>query len=352
MNAQNRRPIIRSLQGLRVLAFLAIFLSHAIDSPTGSWGVSIFIMLSGFVMVYSYWDRWNEKGTLSIKESILFSIRKIRPLYPLHIITLVAVFIPYYLIQLINNFSLNELLKNVFKLIITVPLIQAWFPAGFEAINTVAWYLSAMLFLYAVFPFVFSKLRKEQSTKKLICYMAVAYSLQIVFAFASQRIPYLKNAHWSCYIFPAFRLGDFFIGCSLGSLFIRRGKEELPFITATTLEALLLDAAVLSMLIMLDKQRNWFTYTLLYVPSSVGLIYLFAQSEGGVSHLLQNTVLQRAAMLTPFAFLIHRPVLHYVEDGYKLATGNSIHPILLVSLAGMITLFLSIVYMKYLHRKK
>lgn len=48
---------IKALQGLRVLAFIGIFLSHAIDTPSGGWGVSIFIMLSGFVMTYAYWDK-------------------------------------------------------------------------------------------------------------------------------------------------------------------------------------------------------------------------------------------------------------------------------------------------------
>ena len=43
-----KRGVIRSLQGLRVLAFAGIFLSHAVDSPSGTWGVSVFIMLSGF----------------------------------------------------------------------------------------------------------------------------------------------------------------------------------------------------------------------------------------------------------------------------------------------------------------
>ena len=127
---------IKSLQGLRVLAFLGIFLWHAIETPAGAWGVSIFIMLSGFLMVYSYWDRWEGKE-FSIKDSIKFSIQKIKPLYPLHIIMLIAAFIPYYLIPLLQNFSTSELLKNVFKIIITVPLIQAWFPVGFEAINPV-----------------------------------------------------------------------------------------------------------------------------------------------------------------------------------------------------------------------
>lgn len=214
-----------------------------------------------------------------------------------------------------------------------------------------AWYLSAMLFLYATFPYIIRLLRKESGAKKCICYIATAYLLQLAFAFLSQWIPFLNNAHWSCYILPVFRLGDFFVGCVLGSFFIQRGKERISNKTATVLEMLFISLAVLSMLIY-EKQRNWFTYTLIFVPSSAGLIYILAQSEGIISHVLQNIAFQNLAVLTPFAFLIHRQVLHYIEDGYKIITDNSIHPIMLVFSAGIITIILSFMYMKYLYKKK
>lgn len=46
-----------SLQAVRALAFLGIFLSHTgikYFGTTGTWGVSVFFVLSGFLMVYNY----------------------------------------------------------------------------------------------------------------------------------------------------------------------------------------------------------------------------------------------------------------------------------------------------------
>lgn len=54
------RENIRAIQALRGLAFLEIFLSHSnvpLIGASGAWGVSIFMVLSGFLMVYRYYDK-------------------------------------------------------------------------------------------------------------------------------------------------------------------------------------------------------------------------------------------------------------------------------------------------------
>lgn len=348
-----KRGVIRSLQGLRVLAFAGIFLSHAVDSPSGTWGVSVFIMLSGFVMVYSYRDRWTDKP-YSLKEALLFSIRKIKPLYPLHLIMLAAAFIPYYLIPVLKDFSTGGLLKIIAKLAITVPLIQTWFPVGFEAINTVAWYLSAMLFLYAVFPYIMAFLRKkERSLKRLICIMALTYAVQTAAAFAFRFIPLLNNAHWSCYILPLFRLGDFFIGCCLGWCFLSVKQTGLSKAGATALEALFFAAAVLGMIGYAGlKGARWFTFTLIFVPSSAGIVWILAREKGLISDLLSTKAFQTVAAITPFAFLIHRQILHYTEDIYLAAAKRTIDPALLIAIAAIVTAGLSYLYMWALNKRK
>lgn len=53
-----------SLQGLRGIAFLLVFLSHVQILHSGNFGVAIFFILSGFVMYYTYHDKrmWNGGG--------------------------------------------------------------------------------------------------------------------------------------------------------------------------------------------------------------------------------------------------------------------------------------------------
>ena len=77
---------IQALQGLRTVAFFAIFLSHSRIGQLGclgAWGVSVFFVLSGFLMLYSYYPR-EETPAFGLR----FAWRKIRTLYPLHLITM------------------------------------------------------------------------------------------------------------------------------------------------------------------------------------------------------------------------------------------------------------------------
>ena len=91
---------IESLQIVRGIAFLLLYLFHAIRTfpgegriyrffatGLGTWGVSVFFVLSGFLMVYSYWDRPPQAALMS---SARFALNKIAKLYPLHIIMLLV----------------------------------------------------------------------------------------------------------------------------------------------------------------------------------------------------------------------------------------------------------------------
>ena len=51
------KPRLQSVQGLRAIAFILIFLSHTEIVAAGPAGVSIFLVLSGFCMMYAYVDR-------------------------------------------------------------------------------------------------------------------------------------------------------------------------------------------------------------------------------------------------------------------------------------------------------
>lgn len=64
---------ITSIQALRACAFIGIFASHTGMLALGAWGVSIFLVLSGFIMFYAYIGRDLETG---VEKNIMFSIKK------------------------------------------------------------------------------------------------------------------------------------------------------------------------------------------------------------------------------------------------------------------------------------
>ena len=56
----NKRESLKMLDALRGVTFLGVFMFHTelnVFRTLGGWGVSVFFVLSGFLMVYSYWEQ-------------------------------------------------------------------------------------------------------------------------------------------------------------------------------------------------------------------------------------------------------------------------------------------------------
>ena len=214
-----------SLQALRAFACLAVVVWHVkklpLNVPIGGWAVSVFFVLSGFLMAYHYCDRELEYG---IKPQLKFSWSKIRKLYPLHIITLVYIAITV-IISDWGNFGLKHIALNLFSFLNNITLTQSWLPSKrvYFSYNGVAWYLSVCVFLYFVFPYINKKL-KTLSKKSLIILAASIYLIMLALSVCVCMIPvnisFLDVSEsfcdWITYTLPLFRTGDFTIGCILG----------------------------------------------------------------------------------------------------------------------------------------
>lgn len=92
---------IRSIQGLRAIAYIAIFISHSRVGSfgyLGAWGVSVFLVMSGLLMYISYHERVEMFDNYSVLDCIKFSYSKIRKLYLLHFLMMILS-IPYAIVS-------------------------------------------------------------------------------------------------------------------------------------------------------------------------------------------------------------------------------------------------------------
>lgn len=141
-----------ALQGFRAVAFIAIFTSHAGMTHLGDWGVSCFLILSGFLMYYNYGEILDEdKVDSRFWNHIKRAFSKIRSLYPLHCVTLlIAIFVYFDLSRLDNLWHI--ILYNI-KLVLNLALLQSWFPKSefYWSFNAVSWYLSTQFAMYLVY---------------------------------------------------------------------------------------------------------------------------------------------------------------------------------------------------------
>lgn len=331
-----------SLEALRALACIAMFLFHCGIDISGAGAACVFFMLSGFTLSFTQLRR----GTFSnpgVIGSARAAVKRIRRLYPLHIICLLPV-LALNLLEMSRGLSYDTYSSLIRKLVASALLVQSWVPDSAVAVsfNGVAWFLSTLLFLYFAFPFVFGIIRKLPSIRAALAAMLVLAVSQIALGFAApsleSRLLSLglipadgKFAYWFSYIFPLFRLFDFSVGCILGWIFVAAGSRERPVL------ALVSEAVTLILLIathLLYKHSTplpgWeaFKYTQIFVPFSAAAIFTFAMGQGPAVKWLTNRFTLFIAGISSDFFLIHQNVIRFTTIFLSvlapLATGRAV----------------------------
>lgn len=323
MSKTVKQSKIVSLQALRGLAFLGIFLNHAKGIIHWSeLGVSVFFVLSGFLMTHTYGDR---DFDVSIKKNFYFSIKKIKKIYPLHIFTMICAVVLALKEMVYNGLLTRSLITLVGEIFLNVTLLQTWVPhSSFNiSLNGVAWYLSVTMFLYFMFPYILRWI-KNKPQKKLSIMGVVILATQIITCIPFTYFWGGKNSPppiyiWFMYCFPVFRLGDFFVGCCLGSLYTKKENRDDLLVrysiyellaTALTVGVHLLERQSSQSVILLAFQ-NW---TTLYIPVAAIWIYLFADNGGIITKLFNNRFLVYLGDISSYNFLIHYVIIRYTSN--------------------------------------
>lgn len=306
---------IQSLQALRALAFMGIFLEHA-GAPI-KWpklGVSFFLVLSGFLMYYQYDEK---EFSCTIKANAAFSFGKIKKLYPLHIITMCFAIILYLFERICVGFTLKNIIWLIGTVGLNITLLQAWVPYSpvNVSLNGVAWYLSVIMFLYFMFPYIKMWIKKKKNrTLIIMCVFILFFEILIC-------VPCLWLLKidspiyiWFMYCFPLFRLGDFFIGCCFGKYYMEKTKiERISFARASLYETITILTTILVFLWIEQKHKNIIllatqNWTTLYIPLAMMWILLFLNRNGIFTKLLSNKVMICIGNISAYLFLIHNVI--------------------------------------------
>jgi peptidoglycan/LPS O-acetylase OafA/YrhL len=177
----------------------------------GAVGMSMFFVLSGFILVYNYYGALPNK--LEFKTFILKRLARIYPVYAL-VGILTAVLFP-----LKANFLAGTLI-----VLTDVVLLQGWFPALFNHLNNDAtWSLSVEFFCYCMFPALLGLLGK-MPYRSLFAVSFVCYFLSVLPGWLYNFVD-PKPSLAEVYILPIYRLFEFILGMIAGLIFL---KKELP----------------------------------------------------------------------------------------------------------------------------
>ena len=245
LNIETARPRLSELTSLRFFAALHVMFFHAYAmraitvngwlrqiSSIGYVGVSLFFVLSGFILVYTY------AGAPIVRAG--FWRARFARVYPAYLFSLLfcAPFFFYAATHLPVPFFAWA--SHHMKLASFLPLVllQSWVPAGAMSWNPVAWSLSVEALFYFLFPFLLPLLAKlSRGALFGVAGLCWAISLSVTGSYALTNPDHLTvmdsdqlNAFWlnAIKFFPLMRLPEFILGMATGLIFLKSKTSANP----------------------------------------------------------------------------------------------------------------------------
>ncbi len=311
----NDGKTIWSIYSLKFLFFVFIFVHHCYDYVRipllrqPSLAVSAFIIISGFLTGLIYINK-----DIKIKDSIDFSLKRIKKLYPLHLFMLFFMLTKTNLFNITSFTMVFEFLK---KLFCNVLLIQSWIndSAYYFSFNGVTWFLSTYLFLSLITIPTMILLKKMNKKNKGILYLILLSFLLFGITLLISHIV-TKNGlseEFYLYIFPPTRMFEYIIGMIFGVLStkikLKNSKVLFTILEIVSITALVLfviyTPEILNISTLISKKFNMWIIPLIFI------LVVFSQQRGLMSKALSFKPLVYFGEISMFAFLIHQPLIIY-----------------------------------------
>jgi peptidoglycan/LPS O-acetylase OafA/YrhL len=218
-----------SLTGLRIAAALAVYASH-VGAPSGSpelvstffrsgyCGVTVFFVLSGFVLSFNYFEEMRKPNPAGLYE---FFLARFARIYPLYLLVLLYV--------VVRQQALTGEADGWWEHVLA---LQAWDGSVDDAyaFNGPGWSIGVEFFLYACFPLLIPLVAWLRGTRELLLAAGVVamamVGLALWFVLSGKgALPALDpaSAHRWLYRTPLTRLGDFLLGILAARLFVQVG---------------------------------------------------------------------------------------------------------------------------------
>ncbi|ARC55901.1 O-acetyltransferase OatA [Frondihabitans sp. 762G35] len=226
------RSLLPSLTGLRFLAAFVVFAYHTRNMAyfsghgqaalglvfgAGPTGVSLFFVLSGFVLA------WSDDGSGTFRA---FWLRRAARIVPTHLVVLaLALLLAATILPSIRT-------ADPWAAVADGLLVSSWNPVWWQAGNPVSWSLVCEAFFYAVFPLLIRALRPF-GTGRLLAVFALAVGGVLAVAAVNDHLPAVLGANSS----PLARLPEFVVGIALARL-LRTGAWRGPSLAVGVLAAL------------------------------------------------------------------------------------------------------------------
>ncbi|WP_302739805.1 acyltransferase [uncultured Clostridium sp.] len=335
--------MIKSLQGLRVISMLIIFMWHCgYSNFKAGIPVTFFFILSGFLSYITYKDKKEESIVIA---SIDYCKIKLKRIYPIHLITFL-ISVPLRIKIILNNFG-----KEIIVMITHLLLIQSIIPIThfYFNYNESAWYVSTLMFCYLFTQILVKIINKIQNmNKKLFKSIFLLLVTLVVQTVLYKVFNNTKLSQWFLYISPFYRILDYFMGMLVGFIWINTRKDiNFNKNIMTIFEIFIL--SVISI--------NYIPSINIYCEVNKALllvgVFVFSLEGGLLSKILSNRIFIYFADFSFEFFLVHMPIIIICGKvseilGVRTLIGRGAT----VSISFIITVVLAKILNNYVTKKK
>ena len=307
---------IHTFDALRGIASILIFLNHCTFMNNasitgyvfehlfhnGTFEVTFFFVLSGFCTERKYGQTFNKP--IHPKACFSFAVSKAKKFYVLYVLTMIYVFLYNVLIYH------ESLIKEGFFLLLSLSMLQT-FTIKFDLIlNSAAWFLSALIILYFLFPFLSKVLKRIKHSYFLI----VCGLFYVGVNFISIRLLALDIISYATYnslthTFPFYWIPAFFVGMLLAKLSSDNTFPQCDSKAEVT--AICFAASVYLLCLNIPGDVVTIFTHFFYVASAAGVIYVFSQEQGKISAFLMNSKFGVLGHYSLEIYLIHYPLIYF-----------------------------------------
>jgi peptidoglycan/LPS O-acetylase OafA/YrhL len=338
------RPEIPSLTGLRFYAAALVLWAHTVGAflsaakvpvladtaVTGHLGMTLFFVLSGFVIHYNY---ASSVSTLSARSLYTFAVARFARLYPLFFLcVLITVAMPR---------EPSPALGETWLFYLT--MTHDWFPRTIDNIMLgdlfapASWSISAEVFLYIVYLAIARPADRLLRNGRTIIWVITAF-VALVSLFYLGRLTgqwYAVEDQWLFYRSPFCRISEFTLGVLVAALYNVRGaptesaqKPRLAALLAAIGAAWIVLLLVAGVLPSIKSQALMLQHSWGLAPGAAALIYYLARCRSPLSWWVENKAAMRLGEASYSIYL-----LHWVFLWVFMSSGVSANPLLILKIA-------------------
>lgn len=380
MNPKSPRPSIDALTSLRGIAAVLVVVHHmgllmlplgrtiaqAPLQKCGLLGMSVFFVLSGFVIHYNYGERLafeRERGIMA------FLFARFARLYPLY----VPVILVNYFLNIDQAISTgNPVAASAYSTSLPVYLagMQSWFYSTFNGFNLSisqefannSWSISAELFLYLLFiPLALCAGFKIHSVKRGIIVTIGAILARVAFVKFSEldavrnalehglgAVPSMSAGHWLVYYSPYGRFFEFLAGLGLAEIWL--GRNLLQLSAKARMVSRILGLVALCYIAGSFFDRVAFELPRLYGGDRIysgyaitlpAAIYAICDSRRWLGRLAKAWPLIFAGDISYSLYLLHGNIFPYFEVQYSGDWSAQAPEMAIKSILFLVTLFIA-----------